>query len=141
MLQFVIATQFPSGDETYTQAGTYIVMDTVPNAAGCDSVLTIDLTLKQSTSNTFSLTTCNSYTVPSGDETYTQVGTYTVIDTVPNAAGCDSVLIINLTLNKRSISGFTVDACDSYTVPSGDETYTPSWNLYCNGYHSKCSRM
>lgn len=34
----------PSGDETYTVSGTY--MDTIPNANGCDSVITIDLTVE-----------------------------------------------------------------------------------------------
>lgn len=34
----------PSGDETYTTSGTY--MDTIPNANGCDSVITINLTVE-----------------------------------------------------------------------------------------------
>ena len=33
----------PSGDYTWTQSGTYT--DTIPNAEGCDSVMTIDLTV------------------------------------------------------------------------------------------------
>ncbi|WP_341903755.1 MopE-related protein [Fluviicola taffensis] len=84
----------PSGDETYTTSGTY--MDTIPNAALCDSIITINLTIKQNTTNTISPTACGSYTVPSGDEMYTMSGTY--MDTIPNAAGCDSILTINLTI-------------------------------------------
>lgn len=51
------------------------------------------------TCNTFSTidpTVCTSYTVPSGDETYFTSGTY--MDTIPNAALCDSILTINLTI-------------------------------------------
>ena len=48
------------------------------------------------TSNTLTLTVCNSYTVPSLGETYTVSGTY--FDTIPNSAGCDSLLTINLTI-------------------------------------------
>ncbi len=48
------------------------------------------------TSSSLSITACNSYTVPSGDETYTTSGTY--MDTIPNSAGCDSILTINLTI-------------------------------------------
>ncbi|MFI5171833.1 MAG: T9SS type A sorting domain-containing protein [Chitinophagales bacterium] len=45
---------------------------------------------------------CNSYTVPSGDETYFTSGTY--YDTLTNFAGCDSILIINLNLTITDIS-------------------------------------
>jgi hypothetical protein len=48
------------------------------------------------TTGTLTLTVCNTYTVPSGDETYNVSGTY--LDTIPNAATCDSVITINLTI-------------------------------------------
>ena len=85
----------PSGDETYTVSGVY--HDTIPNAANCDSIITINLTIKNNTTATISPIACGSYTVPSGDETYTVSGTY--MDTIPNAAGCDSILTINLTVS------------------------------------------
>ena len=48
---------------------------------------------------------CNSYTAPSGI-VYTSTGTY--FDTIPNAAGCDSVITLNLTIipNDTSVSQF-----------------------------------
>jgi len=110
----------PSGNDTYQVSGTYT--DVIPNLSGCDSVITINLTV-QSNDTTFSVVACNSYTVPSGNETYTTSGVYN--DTVQNAAMCDSVLTINLTIGNNS-SSITETACDSYTVPSGDETYTTS---------------
>jgi len=112
----------PSGDETYTATGTYV--DTIPNTAGCDSIITINLTVSSATASTINQTACNSYTVPSGDETYTISGTYA--DTIPNTAGCDSIITIILTINNGSISTISPIACNSYTVPSGDETYTVS---------------
>lgn len=83
----------PSNDETYFTSGTY--HDTIPNAALCDSIITINLTIKHNTTATIDTVSCaTSYTVPSGDEMYMIAGTYH--DTIPNAAGCDSILTINL---------------------------------------------
>ena len=98
-----ISYTVPSGDETYTASGTY--MDTIPNSVGCDSVLTINLTIQGTVGSTvINPVTCLSYTVPSGDETYTASGTY--MDTMPNAAGCDSVLSINLIVNPQPTVSF-----------------------------------
>ena len=58
-----------------------------------------------------------SYTVPSGDETYTSSGIYT--DTIPNTSGCDSLIIIDLTVGSSTSSTLTETACDQYTSPSG----------------------
>ncbi len=90
----------PSGDETHSSSGVY--MDTIPNAAGCDSILTINLTIEGSTSASITETVCYNYTVPSGDETYTSSGVYS--DTIPNSAGCDSIVTINLTITAVDVS-------------------------------------
>ena len=109
----------PSGNDIYTVSGFYT--DTIPNYNGCDSVITINLTVNQTSYSSFAETVCDSYTVPSGDEIYTVSGLYT--DTIPNYLGCDSVITINLTVNQTSYSIITEIVCESYTVPSGDETY------------------
>lgn len=115
----------PSGDETYSISGTY--MDTIPNVAGCDSVMTIQLSILNSNSS-FSATACNSYTVPSGTATYTVSGTYQ--DTITNAAGCDSIMTIQLTINNSSSASISASDCYSYTVPSGNATYYASGTYY-----------
>lgn len=108
----------PSGDETYTTSGTYT--DTIPNAGGCDSIISIDLTILQ-TSSSITETVCGDYTVPSGDETYTSSGVYE--DTLTNAAGCDSLITIDLTVNQPSQSTTAITACNSYEWTDGN-TYT-----------------
>jgi len=112
----------PSGNYTWTTSNTY--MDTIPNAAGCDSVITIDLTVN-ATASSISETACDSYTSPSGNYTWTTSNMY--MDTIPNAAGCDSVITIDLTIN-------TVDATVSQSgiILTANETgATYAW-VDCN---------
>jgi len=49
------------------------------------------------TFNAINASACETYTVPSGDETHTTSGVYN--DTILNTAGCDSIITINLTIN------------------------------------------
>ncbi len=111
----------PSGNYIWTNTGTY--MDTIPNAMGCDSVITINLTIDTTSSaSTIAPAVCDSYTSPSGNYTWISSGTYT--DTIPNAIGCDSVITINLTINGvSSTSTINPTVCDSYTSPSGNYTW------------------
>ena len=112
----------PSGNYTWSTSGTYT--DTIPNAAGCDSIITINLTVNNTTTSTISPVACNTYTSPSGNYTWTTSGTYT--DTIPNAAGCDSIITINLTVNNTTTSTLSPVVCNSYTSPSGNYTWSPS---------------
>ena len=109
----------PDG-QIYTQSGSYSA--TIPNALGCDSVITINLTLTQPTSCTISPASCLTYTAPDG-QVYTQSGNYTA--TIPNASGCDSLITINLTIHQNSSSTIAPSACGNYIAPDG-QTYTQS---------------
>lgn len=84
----------PSGNYIWTANGTYT--DTIFNVDQCDSVITFHLTISQNTYGTINPIVCDNYTVPSGNQTYTVAGTY--YDTIPNMAGCDSIITINLSI-------------------------------------------
>lgn len=109
----------PSGNYTWTSAGTYA--DTIPNAFGCDSVLTINLSMSNNTTASISPTVCDSFTSPSGLYTWGTSGTYT--DTIANSAGCDSIITIQLEVQNTS-GALSVTACESYTSPSGNHTWS-----------------
>lgn len=110
----------PSGDETYMISGIYT--DTIPAVSGCDSVLTIDLTIYPSAMTNIAETACDSYN-SAGGQTYNTSGIYSEFFQTIN--GCDSIVYIDLTINSSSTSTITTSALDTYTAPSG-AVYTSS---------------
>lgn len=111
----------PSGLYTWTTTGMY--EDTIPNAAGCDSIISFDLTIGTNSAS-LTLSECESYTSPSGLYTWTTSGIY--IDTIANMAGCDSIISIDLTIYTPTSSTLSATSCGSYTSPSGLYTWTTS---------------
>lgn len=109
---------------TYTSTGQYTA--TIPNAEGCDSVITINLIVNNSTMSTLTESACGSYTLNS--VTYTYSGTYT--QTVANAAGCDSTITLTLDITPMPsapiVSGSTTycegDTQTALTVPASVAT-------------------
>ncbi len=85
----------------------YIATDTFVNILGCDSIVTLKLTINSSSTSTDTLTACNSYTWTNGI-TYT-TSNNTATDTLINAAGCDSVITLNLTINTADATITTSD--------------------------------
>ena len=109
---------------TYT-ASTNEPTFTLTNAAGCDSVVTLHLTINHSNTGIDEQTACDSYTWIDG-ETYT-ASTNEPTFTLTNAAGCDSVVTLHLTINRSNTGIDEQTACDSYTWIDG-VTYTASTN-------------
>lgn len=113
---------WPQTGMTYTTSGVY--RDTIPNAAGCDSVISLNLTINQPSASTVTEIACQTYTWAQNGMTYTTSGSYT--DTIPNVLGCDSVVTLNLTIGAPNGSLFTMTACGSYVWPQTGLTYTVS---------------
>lgn len=164
----------PSGNYTWTTTGNYL--DTIPNAAMCDSIIAIDLTINPVYNETDAVTICNGSTYTFGTQTLTTSGTYTEVFTsidgcdstvvltlstvasfttnlvesicdnetytlgtqtlnttgnytetfVSVIGGCDSIVNLDLTVYPTYSESITETACDSYTTPSGANTYTAS---------------
>lgn len=106
----------------YTQSGTY--SDTIVSATGCDSIISVNLTITgSSVTPPTNVNVCSSYTAPWGT-VYTQSGLYR--DTLTTVLGCDSIISVNLTvLGSVTTPPLTVSACSSYTAPWGT-IYTQS---------------
>jgi len=101
--------------------------DTLQNSTGCDSLVTVDLTINTNQVNTINDTACDTYYSPSG-AMYDSTGVY--YDTIPTAAGCDSLITINLTVNQSTSSTMSDSVVDSYTWPVNGQTYTSTGTYY-----------
>ncbi|MFL2568314.1 MAG: T9SS type A sorting domain-containing protein [Flavobacteriales bacterium] len=104
---------------TYDSTGMYTNVYTDVN--GCDSTVTLDLTINNSSSSTVTITACDSFDWDG--MTYDSTGMYTNVYTDVN--GCDSTVTLDLTINTSDSTSFTASACDTSYFWSG-VTYSMS---------------
>jgi len=93
------------------------------NSFGCDSTVILDLTFASKFPKMDKVQACDSFTWINGI-TYKE-NNFSDQDTLVSSAGCDSIVRLQLTLNKSSFSTDNLQACDSYTWIDGN-TYTTS---------------
>jgi len=109
---------------TYSTSGTYY--DTLTNVVGCDSVVTLHLTVNSSNTGDTTAVSCDIFDWYG--TTYTSSGDYT--QTFTSANGCDSMVTLHLTVNYSNTGDTTAVSCDifdwyetTYTT-SGEYTHT-----------------
>ncbi len=129
---------------TYTQSNNTATFN-LTGANGCDSIVTLDLTLLNPTTTTDTRTECQAFTWIDGN-TYTQSNN-TATFTLTGANGCDSIVTLDLTMNDVSdvstmVSDSTItantinasyqwlDCADGFSVINGasGRTFRPSSN-------------
>ena len=100
---------------TYNVSGDYT--ETLTTAAGCDSIVTLHLTIHSSDTTHIYDTACNTYTWRNeiyGSESYTESGNYTR-RFWSSVTGCDSIVTLHLIIigNNTNIDIYE-EACDSF---------------------------
>ena len=113
---------------TYTTSNNSATF-TISNGSinGCDSLVTLDLTINNSVTGTDTQVACGSFTWIDGN-TYTTSNNSATFNIVGGAAnGCDSLVTLDLTINNSVTGTDTQVACGSYTWIDGN-TYTSSNN-------------
>ncbi|MBM3411627.1 MAG: hypothetical protein FJY18_08365, partial [Bacteroidetes bacterium] len=115
--QICSSSTYTLGTQTFDSAGVYQIV--LANGQGCDSVITLNLSVIQPSSSTINQSICapNSYLF--NGQSYSTSGTYTA--TLTNAAGCDSVVTLNLTVNQQVLFAISLNGT-TYGAQSGGHT-------------------
>ena len=113
---------------TYTTSNNTATYTIVGGAAnGCDSLVTLDLTISNTVNGTDTQAACGTFTWIDGN-TYTtsnNTATYTIVGGAAN--GCDSLVTLDLTISNTVNGTDTQAACGTFTWIDGN-TYTTSNN-------------
>ena len=113
------------GGTTYTATGVY--NDTLPSAVGCDSVVTLNLTIVSPVTSNVDSTICYGDSALLGGSYQSVSGSYR--DTIVGGAAntCDSIVVTSLTVLPENIGDTTtLIACDSAVW---------RWNNLCNKWN------
>jgi len=110
------------GGSTYTASGTYT--KTFAAATGCDSTVTLTLTVNPTYNTAFNATTCQGTPYAWAGMTYATAGSYP--RTFTSSKGCDSVVTLNLTVNPTYNTAFSATICQGESYAFGGSTYTAS---------------
>jgi len=113
-------TTYTFNGKTYSSAGTYT--STLTNSVGCDSIATLVLTVKATSTSNTTTSICAGTSYTFNGKIYTTAGTYT--STLTNSAGCDSIAILVLSVKATSTSTTTASICTGSSYTFNGKTYT-----------------
>ena len=119
-----VSFQSNSGN-VYSNSGVYYEYYT--SASGCDSTIRYCVNIFDATPpSTTSVIACDEY-ISDANQSYTSSGLYT--ETFTNILGCDSLAIIDLTVNYGTSSTFSFSSCGPFTSALGN-VYSNSGTYY-----------
>ncbi len=113
---------WPTNGIEYFSSGTYTAQ--LSNISGCDSVVQLQLIIKNTDSIYETVIACSDYTWPANGNNYTSSGNY--IYTLYNQQGCDSVMLLDLQIIPAVFQSQQVSICNGNTFQVGANTYSNS---------------
>ena len=106
--------------QTFDKPGTYPIV--VKTKLGCDSTITLTLKISNKVETTLVKTICEGQSIKIGNNIYTDSGMYDY--TFPSTNGCDSIVKLTLTVNKKTKSSITKTICFGKKITIGAFDYT-----------------
>lgn len=110
---------FSVGNSIYSLSGTYV--DTLSGFSGCDSIVTLQLEVLNQSSEFVEAEICEGEGYQFGNSIYTASGTYS--DTLKNVNGCDSTILLELTVQENSFFEITTTICEGENIVVGNVAY------------------
>ena len=112
-------TSYTWGGTTYSTAGVYTHIFTT--SLGCDSTVTLTVTVNPTYNNAIAATICQGVTYPFAGTSYTATGVYP--HTFTTVKGCDSIVTLTLTVNPTYNNTLTANICAGATYAFAGTTY------------------
>ncbi len=106
----------------YSNAGIYF--DTLMNQSGCDSILEINVKTYPKYVQTIKVERCENTAFEFDGRTFDSTGVYTFNYSTLN--GCDSTVIIDLTLRKKDYNKIAFEICNGDYIKIANKTYDQS---------------
>lgn len=103
-------------------ASDTIYTDSLLTTAGCDSLVTLDLSVQTEITTPLAETICEGESISIGDETFTETGNYQVVFQRPGT--CDSIVDLQLLVLPAVTTDLAETICEGQSVPVGDTLYT-----------------
>ena len=107
-------------NETYTDADFTLTAENegineivLQNQYGCDSTITLTLTVNPTYAPVFDVEICEGESYAFNGQSYTEAGTYT--DSLQTINGCDSVVTLNLSVTPLNNQTFNATICEGET--------------------------
>ncbi len=110
------------GNKAYSSSGYFITE--LLNSYGCDSIVGLDLLVKEPVEVTIDSSICMGESMVVGDSVYSQSGFYT--NHLTDQYGCDSTLNLNLTVNPIHDTIVTYTICEGDSIVIGEAVYKSS---------------
>lgn len=114
--------KWSENNTTYKNNGNYTA--NYKTVHGCDSVITLKLSVHKTNSTNWNIKKCNTYVWPIDGKTYTKSGIYTV--KLNSYFGCDSIQNLHLTIDTPTYSYDTASSCNDYLWAKNNTLYNQS---------------
>lgn len=124
---------FMLGEETYTYSKSGVYDITIPSVDGCDSIVTVNLTVNPVHVISLYDTICDGRSYVWDGDTYTETGSYT--KKYNNKFGCDSTVTLHLTFSAPYSHEIFDTICSGTTYTWDGRKYTET-GVYTHRYSS-----